>query len=357
MRRMCAMILAVCIVGGLSAQSIDPTAATVKLVKTESISVRALKKQMDVYEKAAAERNLPFTDQDRTDVLWLLIDRALFKQAAERDRVRVTQEHTQAAIEQARQVFSMNLGRQATDADLRAVASQQGLTWDAWVEQLKESAIPEIYVAQTRAAAIQNVDPPTENDIRHYYRSNIAEFAIGEIVEFKHIFTRTFDKTTKEARDAARRKIDEAALKLRNGESYEDLVLKYSEDEKTAKAGGYAGFLQVDKADLRQYYGAAFVDAIFDLEEGQVSGVLQSTRGYHIIKVIRKIPAKLYNLEEATPPDYRVSPRSAIRDAILVAKRQETLINEITRTKMDLRAQAKIDILEKNLGFRLQKVD
>jgi len=351
------MVLSVCIVGGLGAQSIDPTAATVKLAKTESISVRTLKKQIDVYEKAAKDRNLPFTDKDRTDVLWLLIDRVLFKQAAERDRVRITQEQTQAAIEQARQVFSMNLGRQATDADLRSVASQQGLSWEAWVEQLKESAIPEIYVAQTRAAAIQNVDPPTENEIKHYYRANIKEFTIGEIVEFKHIFTKTFDKTTKEGRDAARKKIDEVALKLRNGESYEDLVVKYSEDDKTAKAGGYAGFLQVDKSDLRQYYGAEFVDAIFDLEEGQVSGVLQSTRGYHIIKVIRKIPAKLYILEEATPPDYRVSPRSAIRDAIVVAKRQEALIEEITKTKQDLRGQAKIDILDKNLGFPLQKTD
>jgi peptidyl-prolyl cis-trans isomerase SurA len=355
MRRACAVILAVCIAGGLSAQSIDPTAATVKLVKTESISSKALKKQVDVYEAAHKAQNQPFTDKERTDVLWLLIDRILFRQAAEREHIRLTQEQTQAAIEQARQMLSMSIGRQATEADLKAVAAQQGISWDQWVDQMKENAIPELYVAQTRAAAVQNVDPPSEGEIRRYYRANVTQFAIGDIIEFKHIFTKTYDRPTKELRDAARRKIDEVALKLRNGESYEDLVVKYSEDDKTAKAGGYVGYIQVDKADIRQYYGAEFVDAVFDLEEGQVSGVLQSARGYHVIKVIRKMPAKLYGLDETTPPDYRVTPRSAIRDAVLMAKRQDALVKEIEKVKLELRAQAKIEIIEKNLGFQLQK--
>jgi len=357
MRRVLAVLLVAAWAIPVGAQSIDPTAATVKLTKTETISVRTLNKQIEMFQKAAADRNQAFTDKERTDVLWLLIDRMLFKQAADRDHVRMSQEDSQAAIEQARQVLSASIGRQGTDADLRAVASQQGLTWEAWVGQLNDSALPQIYVSQTRGAAVQNVDPPTESEIKRYYRANIKEFTIGDIVEFKHIFTKTYDKTTKEARDAARKKIDDVALRLRNGESYEDLVVKYSEDDKTAKAGGYAGFLQVDKADLRQSYGAGFIDAIFDLDEGQVSGVLQSSMGYHIIKIIRKITSKLYALDDTTPPDYRVTPRSAIRDAIMVAKRQEALINEITRTKQDLRSQAKVDIIEKNLGFQLQKTN
>jgi len=83
--------------------------------------------------------------------------------------------------------------------------------------------------------------------------------------------------------------------------------------------------------------------------------VLQSTQGYHIIKVLKRISGKLYGLDETTPPDYKVTPRSAIRDAIVLAKRQETLINEISAVKEGLRSQAQIDVLERNLGFAYQK--
>jgi parvulin-like peptidyl-prolyl isomerase len=356
-RTLAAVLAAFLVATPLGAQSIDPTAATVRLTKAETISVKTLNAEIAAYETVARQANQSLGDEDRSRVLWLMIDRILFKQAAERDRVRVTQEYLQAAIEQSRQAYSLRIGRQATDADLRAAASQQGLTWEQWLEKLRESAIPEVYVSQMRASAIQNVEAPTETEIRRYYRANLKEFVIGDIVEFKHIFVATYNKNTQAERDAARKKIDEVAQKLRAGESFEDLVVRYSEDQATANKGGYAGHLQVDVADIRRYYGASFMDEVFDLQEAQISGVLQSSRGYHVIKIVSKIPGKLYGLDEKTPPTGDKTPRSAIRDAIVVAKRQETLANELTKVKQELRTQAKIDILDRNLGFAYRKPD
>lgn len=78
----------------------------------------------------------------------------------------------------------------------------------------------------------------------------------------------------------AYQKIENIRKKILAGEVFEDLAKKYSEDEISAPKGGNTGYL----TSLQTQY--AFENAVFGLEKGQVSGVVRTTTGYHLVKVL-----------------------------------------------------------------------
>lgn len=79
----------------------------------------------------------------------------------------------------------------------------------------------------------------------------------------------------------AKKRIDEAAQKIKDGAKWEDIVKQYNEDTTSSENGdlGYVARSDVDKT---------FADAAFALKEGEISPVIQTIYGYHIIKLIEK---------------------------------------------------------------------
>lgn len=105
--------------------------------------------------------------------------------------------------------------------------------------------------------------------------------ARGEI-EAAHILIRK--NADGSNREDARLKAEQIASLLANGQQlFEKLAATMSEDEKTAKSGGYIGFFGINR------YESSIEDAAFALaKDGDVSGVVESQVGFHIIKRISK---------------------------------------------------------------------
>lgn len=101
--------------------------------------------------------------------------------------------------------------------------------------------------------------------------------ARGEM-EVAHILVR---KATGAKGEAAAKKIKAVEAALGAGTSFDDLARQYSEDNKTAKSGGYLGFFGINR------YDPAFENGAFALtEDGQVSPVIETSAGYHFIQRI-----------------------------------------------------------------------
>ncbi len=75
-------------------------------------------------------------------------------------------------------------------------------------------------------------------------------------------------------------KIDNLRKRLLAGEVFEDLAKKFSEDDLSAVKGGNIGFV----TSLQTQY--AFENAVYSLEKGSVSGIIRTTAGYHLIKIL-----------------------------------------------------------------------
>ncbi len=78
----------------------------------------------------------------------------------------------------------------------------------------------------------------------------------------------------------AYQKIDNIRKRVLAGEVFEELAKKFSEDDLSASKGGNIGFV----TSLQTQY--AFENAVYSLEKGGISGIVRTTAGYHLIKIL-----------------------------------------------------------------------
>src|SRR5689334_18943673 len=128
--------------------------------------------------------------------------------------------------------------------------------------------------------------PPA--DIERAYNNQIEQYTTPEQVRASHILLKTEGKD-----DAAvKAKAEELLKQARSGADFAELAKKYSEDEASAKNGG----------DL-DYFGRGrmvpeFDQAVFAMQPGQISDLVKTQYGYHIIKLVDKKPATTRPLAE-----------------------------------------------------------
>ena len=131
----------------------------------------------------------------------------------------------------------------------------------------------------------------TPQDIETYYKDNQQQYSTPEQARSSHILFKTEGKD-----DAAVKKQAEDTLaKIKGGADFAALAKKLSEDTGSAAQGGDLGL------GPRGKMVKEFDDAQFALKPGEVSGLVKSQFGYHIIKLTEKQPAKTQTLDEARP--------------------------------------------------------
>ena len=120
---------------------------------------------------------------------------------------------------------------------------------------------------------------PTAQQIEGYYQANLQQFSNPEQVHAQHILLKT---TGKDA--AAVRKQAEAVLKEAKapGADFAALARKYSEDDASKATGGDLSFFG------RGSMVKPFEDAAFAMTPGQISDIVQTDFGFHVIKVLEK---------------------------------------------------------------------
>ena len=139
----------------------------------------------------------------------------------------------------------------------------------------------------------------TDADAKKFYDENPARFEQPEMVRASHILLMTTDpKTNTELTDsekAAKRKQMEGILKrARAGEDFAKLAKEYSEDPGSKDKGGEYKFQHGQMV-------AEFEAAAFSLKTNQVSDIITTRYGYHIIKLSEKIPAQKVEFAKADP--------------------------------------------------------
>jgi peptidyl-prolyl cis-trans isomerase D len=146
------------------------------------------------------------------------------------------------------------------------------------------------YLLLDREQARQRVVvPPT--DIQRYYNDNIQQYQTPEQVKASHILLKTEGKD----KAAVKKQAEEILQQVKSGGDFAALAKKYSEDEGSKVNGG----------DL-DYFGRGrmvpeFENVAFTLAPGQVSDIVESQFGFHIIKVIDKRPGATRSLDEVRP--------------------------------------------------------
>ncbi len=129
-----------------------------------------------------------------------------------------------------------------------------------------------------------------EAELRQYYAQHLSDYRVPDRVKVAHILFKTTGKTPAEVATIEKTAAD-VLNQVRVGANFADLAKKYSEDS-TAQAGGELGWL------VHGQTVAAFDSMAFSLKPGEVSGLVKTEYGIHILKVEDKQVAHLQTFDE-----------------------------------------------------------
>ena len=131
----------------------------------------------------------------------------------------------------------------------------------------------------------------TEEETKAYYTGNPQLFKQPEQVKASHILIKVEPNADDAAKEAARNKISEVRQKLSAGGDFAELAKEYSEGP-SGPRGGDLGYFR------RGQMVKPFEDAAFSMQVDQVSELVETRFGYHLIKVYEKTPEKTLTYDE-----------------------------------------------------------
>jgi peptidyl-prolyl cis-trans isomerase SurA len=115
------------------------------------------------------------------------------------------------------------------------------------------------------------------------YKDSMGE--VKETVDISHILKQI--KPSDDSKTEAKDKLSKIIEMIQNGESFEELAKRYSQDPGSASRSGDLGFTK------RGDFVKEFEEVAFALSEGEISGIVESQFGFHIIKLIEKRGEKI----------------------------------------------------------------
>jgi peptidyl-prolyl cis-trans isomerase D len=191
------------------------------------------------------------------------------------------------------------------------------------------------YILLDREQARLKVSVPP-SDIQRYYNDNIQQYQTPEQVKASHILLKTEGKD--EA--AVRQKAEEVLKEVKSGGDFAALARKYSEDDGSKANGGDLDYF------TRGRMVPEFEKVAFTLEPGQVSDLVKSQFGFHIIKVIDKRPGATKPLDEV---------RSQIQDQLALQLADQKITDQAAQLASRIKDIADLEPVARELQTMVQE--
>jgi parvulin-like peptidyl-prolyl isomerase len=330
----------------LFAATINPPAAMVKLTKTTPITTAQLDAEVKKYQDAAAKNGQDPTKVDPLQILNLLINNELFKQGAERDGVKITDQMIESAYATQKANIEKTYSQTLTDEQFATMIATNFGSVDAYKKMLGEQLMVDTYVRMKKSAVIDKPVEITDSEIQATYRKNKTQFVSPETVKLSHIYIPFSDDSATDAKNKAT--LDTVARQIKAGTlTFEKAVVQYSQDEQSKNKAGDIGWLTMENSDALKGLGQNFFDVAFSTDVGSTSDVVTSNTGYHILKVLAYSDSKILGLDDSVNPNNTATVRSYIKDQLSAAKKQEQYYEAINALVADLHEDATITILYK----------
>ncbi|MFO8043889.1 MAG: peptidylprolyl isomerase [Alkalispirochaeta sp.] len=330
--------------GTLTAQVLDRPVAIVRLTETVNIGQRELRQQVEMLER---QMGRDLTEDQREEVLEAQIGDVLLNQAAERADIRVSDEDIDQAINAQRQ----SIGQPVTDAQFRQlIRDQTGLEWDEYVEEIRNRLVQEQFILQQAQDRFNTgLEEPTSREIRRVYEENAGQFTNPAMARFDHLF---FDLRRREGDEeqAARQLAASLARRLDRGNAEFQQLLRDSLDDARYSGGDFGYIVRGDEQAVNQL-GRDFVEQVLDFEEGDISGVLESNVGLHIIRVTDRRSPRLLQLDDPLLPGESTTVRDQIEAYILNQQQQQIFQESVQEVLARLQDEAEITRYPENLDW------
>ena len=244
-------------------------AETIAIVNGKPISLNGFEERLN-----SIKMNYP---PDKTgniaDIKQMILRRMVIEQLilqdAKRNSIKISSDELNRYIKSVRQDY--------TDEEFNQLLMNQFKTVEDWTEEVKQGLLIEKTLSKE---VVEKINVP-DKELRDYYEKFYANKMNEPKVRLAQIFT------------SSKESADKALEELKAGANFEAIAKKYSESPE-AKKGGVLGLIEKGE-------GVEIFDKAFDMQAGEISGVIQSDYGFHILKVLDHVAPAQVSFEEAKP--------------------------------------------------------
>lgn len=254
-------------------------------VNGESVTKADFEQALKSVEQRAG-RGVPPEQRNQIyrEVLDQLIGYKLISQEAKTRKIEIAD----AEINGSMEVFKSHFG---TPADFAKALSDQKLT----LEQFREQTRTEMRMTKMMEAEVDSKITVQPKDVSDFYTKNPDQFKTPERAHASHILIMVAADADAKTKELARVKAAGILKEIRAGGDFAALAKKHSQDPSNAPNGGDLGFFG------RGQMVGAFENTAFGLKTGEVSDLVETPFGFHIIKLAEKQAEHTMTLDEVKP--------------------------------------------------------
>ena len=297
----------------------------------------------EMLDAKVAEYKQVYESVDSATVLDAMISDELLKQAMERDGYVLTDAQKDELLAAQKSNIETQLGMTLTDEQFAyVIQTNYGVDLDYFKDYLAEQYLVQSYVMTTKSDYFTDEKlMPTTAEVESFYKKNKSSFISPENVKLAHIYFPYGDDSA-----AALKKANDVSAQIKSGKiTFEKAVTTYSEDKESITTGGDIGWLSIDDTDTMAYMGENFFEKVFELDAGDVSGVIESNAGYHIVKVSVHNDARILGIDDKTSPTETTTVRDYITSYLYQEKASAAYQEAFIALVADLKSQASIKYL------------
>lgn len=183
----------------------------------------------------------------------------------------------------------------------------------------------------------------SEKEIEEYYQTDPYQFAEEEQVRARHILLKVAEKADAGEKEKARTRAQNLLKQINDGAAFEVLAKKFSEDTVSAEKGGDLGFFS------RGAMVKPFEKVAFSLNPGEISDVVETKFGFHIIKTEEIRPAGVKPLEKVAAEIKKELKKEKARE--MVRKEAKRAFNRLFKSRDLADYAAKNDLKLQDSGY------
>jgi len=240
-----------------------------------------------IIQTMEARAGQPVPADRRDEILRGAIDQlvvyTLLSQESRNRGIKVDEAEIEAKLGQLKAQFP-------TQEAFEKALKDRGMT----VETLRKDARIDLSVTKLIEGEVAALPGPSDIEAKEFYDKNPDKFKEDESVRASHILIRVDEKADAAAKQKARAQIDDVLKQAKGGGDFAKLAQQHSQDGSAAQGGDLNYFAKGTMVP-------AFDKVAFELKPGQISDVVTTQFGYHIIKVADHKPGRTIPFEESSP--------------------------------------------------------
>lgn len=269
----------------------NPQTDPVALVNGSGISREEYEREMNQVRNRMLRQGRQVSDSQLMEIKRVVLDniigRELLYQESRKQGVLVKTSDTEARWLSMKDSYP-------SEVEFKNALTEMNLSEESLRTQLERSIALQQFIDGKIGLSITVV----EKETKEFYNKNPAYFKKPETVHARHILIKVQPDDDASQKAAARKKIETIQRRLSAGEDFSTLARTFSEGPTGVKGGdlGFFGRGQMVKS---------FEDAAFALNPGEVSDLVRSSFGYHLINVIDKKPESIYPYDDVKESIYQ----------------------------------------------------